>query len=346
MPDLRLLLVEDEQLLDRVVSDALRSIGLACEIASCAATATECLQAHQFDLMILDLRLQGGSGVSVLQQARSLYPEMPVILVTAYTMTDEVRHALALGVDALLYKPFDIDTLLATVRTLLRRRVMPVASHAVVSAAEPRAAPPVRQMGGLPTGALATLKGATLALACRVRQMDEHALSVETECIELIPAARWQLEWTGDDALYQFTTRLLEYRPRETTTLWLLRLPTRIRRIQRRRSPRVPLSGRAFVSVAGRLQRAAEASLIDLSETGACIVMTEPPHRGATMHIEVHADTEQGALRFQREGVVRSVVAFTEAGEPRYRVGLQLERLPADALKRLRQLRLERLVNP
>ncbi|MCS7301199.1 MAG: response regulator, partial [Fimbriimonadales bacterium] len=213
MPDLRVLVVEDENLLDRVVADALRSIGLACETAPCAMIATEHLLAHRYNLMILDLRLQGGSGVSVLQQARMLYPEMPVILVTAYTMTDEMRHALALGVDALLYKPFDIDTLLATVRALLRRRVMPATTHAAVQMGASCAAPPVRQMGGLPLGAIATLKGATLALACRVRQMDEHALSVETECIELIPAARWQLEWTGDDALYQFTTRLLEYRP-------------------------------------------------------------------------------------------------------------------------------------
>jgi CheY-like chemotaxis protein len=80
------------------------------------------LEQRRYDLLILDLRILRGSGVAVLQQARALYPDLPVIVVTAYTAAEDVAQALALGVDALLYKPFDIDTLLNTVRTLLRQR--------------------------------------------------------------------------------------------------------------------------------------------------------------------------------------------------------------------------------
>jgi DNA-binding response OmpR family regulator/c-di-GMP-binding flagellar brake protein YcgR len=343
LPDIGVLLVEDERLLDRVVSDALRTLGLSCEVARSEAEAIRFLQQRHYNLMILDLRLQGGSGVNVLEQARRLHGDMPVILVTAYTITEEVQTALAWGVDALLYKPFDIDTLLATVRALLNRRALPLPTHAVVLMGMSSNDPAVRQMGVLKIGDLATLKSAALSLVCHVRQMDEHWLSVETERIEPPAPTRWQFEWTGADALYQFPTRVIQYLPQENSTLWILRQPSIIRRVQRRRYPRVKVSGRAFVSLTGRLQRAIEATLLDMSEQGVCVVLSEPPHRGAVAHLEVHADTEVGAIEFQREGIVRSVVAFVEQGQPRYRVGLQLERLPNDAVKRLRQIRIARL---
>lgn len=344
MPDIGVLLVEDERLLDRVVTDALRTLGLACEVAHSEEEAIHRLHHRRFDLMILDLRLQGGSGVNVLEQARRLDPDLPVVMVTAYSITEEVQAALAWGVDALLYKPFDINTLLATVRALLNRRSRPLSTHAVVQMEASPSVLPVRQGGVLQAGDLATLKREACALICRVRQMDEGWLCVETERIEPPAKTRWQLEWTGSDALYQCSTRVIEYLPQENSAFWLLRQPTVVRRIQRRRHPRVAVQGRAFVSLAGRLQRATEATLLDLSEKGACVVLPEPPHRGAAAHLEVHADTEAGAINFQREGVVRSVVAFVEGGQPRYRVGLQLERLPAPVLKQLRQLRIARLV--
>ncbi|GIV10763.1 MAG: hypothetical protein KatS3mg020_0254 [Fimbriimonadales bacterium] len=343
MSAIRVLLVEDERLLDQVVVDALRTLGLACEVARSEAEAIESLQRRRYNLMILDLRLQGGSGVKVLEQARGLYRDLPVILVTAYAMTAEVQTALAWGVDALLYKPFDIDTLLATVRALLYRRMPPPASYAVVQMATPTNSASSRSTSLLQIGDWATLKSPALVLACRVRQMDEHWLSVETEPIEPPGRMHWQLEWTGADALYRFATRIVQHVPQARSTLWLLRQPALIRRVQRRRYPRVPVSGRAFVSLTGRLQRATEANLLDLSERGACIVLAEPPHRGAVAHLEVHADTEMGAIEFQGEGVVRSVVAFTKQGQPCYRVGLQMGRLPNDAVKRLRQIRIARL---
>ncbi len=344
MPDIGVLLVEDERLLDRVVTDALRTLGLACDVAHSEEEAIHRLHHRRFDLMILDVRLQGGSGVNVLEQARRLYPDLTVVMVTAYTFTEEVQCALAWGVDALLYKPFDIDTLLATVRALLNRRPRRLPTHAAVQMEAAPSVLPVGQGGVLQAGDLATLKREACALVCRVRQMDEGWLSVETERVESPGETRWQLEWTGGDALYQFSTHVVECLPQENSTLWLLRQPTRIRRFQRRRYPRVPVSGQAFVSLTGRLQRATEANLLDLSAAGACVVLPEPPHRGAAAHLEVYADTEAGTIVFQREGVVRSVVAFVEGGQPRYRVGLQLERLPTPVLKQLRQLRVARLV--
>lgn len=345
MPEIGVLLVEDERLLDRVVSDALRTLGLSCEVARSEAEAIECLQQRRYNLMILDLRLQGGSGVKVLEQARRLYSDLPVILVTAYAFTEEVQTALAWGVDAVLYKPFDIDTLLGTVRALLNRRALATPTHAVVQMVAP-SSPSKRPPEMLQIGDWATLKSPDRSLICRVHQRDEHWLSVETERVEPPVPTRWQVEWTGADALYQFPTRVVRHVSQVRSTLWVLRQPALIRRVQRRRYPRVPVSGRAFVSLAGRLQRSTEAHLLNLSERGVCIVMTESPQRGTGVHLEVHANTELGAIEFQAEGVVRSVVAFVDRGQPHYRVGLQVEGLPHHAVKQLRQVRIARLTAP
>lgn len=340
MPEIGVLLVEDERLLDRVVSDALRTIGVPCETVSCELEAVQRLAQRRYDLVILDLRIQHGSGVTVLRQARSLYPDIPVVVITAYTTADEVANALALGVDALLYKPFDIDTLLNTVRALLAHRT-PIA-HAAVQMTTDES----RGVCWLEVGALVTLRAESSTILGRVMHADEMFLSVRTERLEPPHPTRWTVEWTGSDALYQFDARAVETAPQSQEMVWVLRLPRLIRRLQRRRHPRVPVSGKAFVSVASRLQRAIEAEVIDLSEGGVCLVLAEPPMRGAALHLEVQAHSEGRQLRFHGEGSVRSIVAFTQQGAPRYRVGVQLQRLPAESVQHIRQLHKARLIRP
>jgi DNA-binding response OmpR family regulator/c-di-GMP-binding flagellar brake protein YcgR len=342
LPEIGVLLVEDERLLDRVVADALRTIGVPCETVSCEEEAVRRLTERRYDLVISDLRIQRGSGVNVLRHARALYPDLPVIVVTAYAADEEVYHALALGVDALLYKPFDIDTLLNTVRALLHRRVQAATAQRGMQASSGVQ----RGLSWLEVGALAVLRSETLTVLGRVQHADELFLSVNTETLEPPYPTRWRVEWTGSDALYQFEARVIEATTEGGDMLWVLRLPRLIRRLQRRRHPRVPVSGKAFVSVAGRLQRAIEAEVIDLSEGGVCLVLAEPPMRGAALHLEVQAHSEAGQLQFQGEGTVRSIVAFTQQGEPRYRVGVQLQRLPAESVQHIRQLHKARLIRP
>ncbi|MDW8107236.1 MAG: response regulator [Armatimonadota bacterium] len=341
MPEISVLLVEDERMLERVVGDALRTIGLTCETASSGEEALQRLQQRRRDLMIVDLRLRLGSGIAVVQQARQLYPELPVILITAYAATEDLQRALAVGVDAVLYKPFDIDTLLATVRRLLcaRQTALPAALRGVAGLGSGLSC-------WLRSGALATLEAEARVIVCRVLGVDEHLLSVETELLEPPYPARWTLRWTGSDGVYSFRTRVVEYVKQEDTLRWLLRMPKVIHRVQRRRHPRLQVRGRAVVSIAGRPQRVLEAELIDVSIEGACVTLPEPPLRNTSVYVDAQAATELGTLAFQREGIVRSVVAFTEQGAPRYRVGIHLQPLPSKARQLLHALRRQRLIAP
>ncbi|MCX7992053.1 MAG: PilZ domain-containing protein, partial [Fimbriimonadales bacterium] len=247
---------------------------------------------------------------------------------------------------ALLYKPFDIDTLLGTVRALLRRLPHLTPSHAVVSFADTQGDTAVHSQVWLEAGVLATLKAENRWVMGRILNIAGYGFRVETEVIEPPYPRRWIVEWTGSDALYQFRARVIDVLPQENSLYWTLQMPSLIRRLQRRRHLRMRVSGRAFVSIAGRLQRAIEAELVDLSEEGACIVIAEPPHRGAQVHLDVRAQTEVGSIAFQREGVVRSIVAFVEQGQPRYRVGIQLQRLPRSTVQQLHALRQQRLLHP
>jgi CheY-like chemotaxis protein len=61
LPEFGVLLVEDERLLDRVVADALRTIGVPCETVSCEEEAVRRLTERRYDLVISDLRIQRGS---------------------------------------------------------------------------------------------------------------------------------------------------------------------------------------------------------------------------------------------------------------------------------------------
>lgn len=342
MSEIGVLLVEDERLLDRVVADALRTIGVPCETVCSEAEAIERLTQRPYTLAILDLRIQEGSGVTVLRHARNLYSDLPVVVITAYTTDDEVADALALGVDALLYKPFDIDTLLNTVRALLTqptRRTEPPAPT-------PSSPESPRELRWLEVGALATLRATAHTTLGRIHQADDLFVSVRTEPIEPPHPTRWLVEWTGSDALYRFVGRVEQAHALEQEILWVLRLPRLIRRIQRRRHPRIPLTGKAFVSVTGRVQRATEATVVDLSQGGACLTLTEPPMRNAALYLEIHAQSELGPIRFQAEGAVRSILAYTQQGEPRYRVGVQLQHLPSETAQHLRQLNITRLTRP
>jgi hypothetical protein len=69
--------------------------------------------------------------------------------------------------------------------------------------------------------------------------------------------------------------------------------------------------------------------------------------RNASLHLEAcwhSAKRDASSYQFQGEGAVRSIIAFTHQGAPRYRVGVQLQKLPKTVVQQLRQWQHERLM--
>ncbi|MGN8876669.1 response regulator transcription factor [Pseudoflavonifractor sp. HCP28S3_F10] len=117
----KILLVEDEEKLARMVELELRYEGYEVEKAFDGRTGLEKAQSGQFDLVLLDIMLPALSGMEVLRRLRR-ESQIPVIMLTARdTVVDKVS-GLDSGADDYITKPFAIEELLARIRACLRKR--------------------------------------------------------------------------------------------------------------------------------------------------------------------------------------------------------------------------------
>jgi len=116
----RILVAEDEPRLSEFLEKGLRSSGFATTVVADGTAATLLARQHDFDLMILDLRLPGKDGLTVLRELRGAGSRIPVIILTALDdVTDKVA-GLEGGADDYMTKPFRFEELLARIRTRLR----------------------------------------------------------------------------------------------------------------------------------------------------------------------------------------------------------------------------------
>lgn len=116
----KVLVVEDDSAINDVVCRRLAKTGLAVESAFSGTEAKRLLTGQCFDLVITDLMLPGMSGEQVVQAARGLDENLPVIVISARTSPADKVDLLTLGADDYLTKPFDLDELAARVQVQLR----------------------------------------------------------------------------------------------------------------------------------------------------------------------------------------------------------------------------------
>ena len=117
----RILLVEDEEKLARMVELELQYEGYEVEKAFDGRAGLELALSGKFDLVLLDIMLPALSGMEVLRRLRK-ESQMPVIMLTARdTVVDKVS-GLDMGADDYITKPFAIEELLARIRAALRKR--------------------------------------------------------------------------------------------------------------------------------------------------------------------------------------------------------------------------------
>jgi two-component system response regulator QseB len=117
----RILLVEDDELLGAGIQDTLSRAGYAVEWVRDGALALSALEHGAFDAVILDLGLPGMDGLEVLRRARGAGSVTPVLVLSARDAASQRVAGLDAGADDYLTKPFDVEELLARVRVLQRR---------------------------------------------------------------------------------------------------------------------------------------------------------------------------------------------------------------------------------
>jgi len=118
----RILLVEDDELLGAGIRDALARARYAIDWVQDGRQGLAALRASEFDLLILDLGLPGLDGIELLRSLRAGGGTTPVLVLSARDTFPERVLGLDAGADDYLVKPFDVDELLARARALLRRQ--------------------------------------------------------------------------------------------------------------------------------------------------------------------------------------------------------------------------------
>ncbi|MGA2686195.1 MAG: response regulator [Verrucomicrobiota bacterium] len=116
----RILVVDDDRDVRRISAQALIGSGYHVDAAEDGVAAWEALQAKAFNLLITDHNMPKLTGVELVRKLRSARMALPVILATGKLPTEALTQNPSLQLAALLPKPFSIDELLETVRTVLR----------------------------------------------------------------------------------------------------------------------------------------------------------------------------------------------------------------------------------
>ncbi len=111
----RILVVEDESDLRKVLASLLRREGYRVDLAESGSGAIEMLGREVYDLIITDVRLPGATGIDVLRTSRELYPGAPVIVITAFASDEMAEEARRLGAFNFITKPFDNEKIIADV---------------------------------------------------------------------------------------------------------------------------------------------------------------------------------------------------------------------------------------
>jgi two-component system KDP operon response regulator KdpE len=134
----RILVVDDEPAIRRMLTVALEPGGFAISHADSGAAALEAGRRNETDMMLLDLGLPDLNGLDVIRQIRMSGSSIPIIVLSSRADEGGKVEAFDLGADDYLTKPFGIEELLARIRALQRYRMQPQVQPSMVEAGDLR----------------------------------------------------------------------------------------------------------------------------------------------------------------------------------------------------------------
>ena len=117
----RILLVEDDPNFGIILRDFLKMNDYDVILAKNGMEGFEKFKKFEFNLCILDIMMPYKDGFSLATEIKALYPDMPIIFLTAKSMKEDVLKGYKVGADDYLKKPFDSDVLLYKIKAILKR---------------------------------------------------------------------------------------------------------------------------------------------------------------------------------------------------------------------------------
>jgi len=117
----RVLLIEDDVTITRLLKEGLEDESYAVDVANDGSEGYRTAAADEYDVIILDIMLPGMNGYEVCRALRNDDNKTPILMLTARDAERDIVEGLDTGADDYLAKPFSFDVLLARIRALLRR---------------------------------------------------------------------------------------------------------------------------------------------------------------------------------------------------------------------------------
>ncbi len=122
MSKTKVLYVEDELFLGKIVKESLESRGFEVAMESDGAKATDLFKKTQPGICILDIMLPNKDGFTIADEIRELDEDVPIIFLTAKTQTEDVVKGFSLGGNDYIRKPFSMEELIVRIQNLLRNK--------------------------------------------------------------------------------------------------------------------------------------------------------------------------------------------------------------------------------
>jgi DNA-binding response OmpR family regulator len=122
MPKAKILYIEDEPFLGKIVKESLESRGYAVWMETDGAKVLELYEKSKPDVCVLDVMLPNKDGFSIAEEIRRTDNHTPLIFLTAKTQTQDLVKGFELGGNDYLRKPFSMEELIVRIENLLRMR--------------------------------------------------------------------------------------------------------------------------------------------------------------------------------------------------------------------------------
>jgi DNA-binding response OmpR family regulator len=122
MSKIKVLYVEDELFLAKIVKESLESRDHEVIMESDGAKATEAFKKSRPDICVLDVMLPNKDGFTIADEIRELDEDVPIIFLTAKTQTEDVVKGFSLGGNDYIRKPFSMEELIVRIQNLLRNK--------------------------------------------------------------------------------------------------------------------------------------------------------------------------------------------------------------------------------
>jgi DNA-binding NtrC family response regulator len=118
----KILVVDDEKNLGRILTKVIGGEGHLVEAVNSGEQALEWLGQNSADIVLTDMRMPGMDGITLIQELKNSFPELCIIVMTAYSTVENAVKAMKLGAYEYIKKPFDNDELISIIRNAMERQ--------------------------------------------------------------------------------------------------------------------------------------------------------------------------------------------------------------------------------